>query len=636
MSDAKPSVAVAVNDDPTQLRLISAVIEKAGITVFPCESVDVALEVMASRGRPDLIVTDLNMPGIDGWSFCRLLRSPEYASLNDVPILVVSATYAGADAAQMTLDLGANAFLGAPFEAAVLRGHVRDLLAGETPRRVPNVLLVEDDPALADTLEQAFRTHNYHVVCANTGQAAREAFRRRQPDMLILDYHLPDTTGEALLAEFKPAGSWTTAVMITSEPTPELATRLMKMGADAYVRKPFDPEYLIRLCEKACRERTFLHVENLLDARTRALRDSELLYRKTIDAMEDAIYVVDRDLRVTLFNATFGRWCEELGLPTSPLHRPLPEVVSGFSDEDREEYRRVFETGRTHVAEERLTIGERTLLAETRKIPVKEGPTVTRVVTVIRDIVERKRLDEQIRQTQKLEAIGQLAGGVAHDFNNILAAIQGSAELLKMTLPRGAEQSEYADSIVRAADKMATRTRQLLAFARKGQFRIAPVNVHTLIGEVVDELTAGMDKPIAIDLDFRAEPPHLRGDRVHLCGALLSLAQNARDAMADGGTLSFTTRNVTFDAEGGTEHVYEVAPGAYIEICVCDTGVGMDPDTQSHVFEPFFTTKEIGQGTGLNMAGVYGCRKSHDGDIQVHSEPGRGTTFRVLLPQVGG
>ena len=636
MSDAGSPVAVVVNDERSQLRLISATVEKEGVRVLACEAVESALELMASHGRPDLIVTDLNMPGIDGWCFCRLLRSPEYASLNDVPILVVSATYAGADAEQMTMDLGANAFLGAPFDPAVLRGHVRDLLAGRTPRRVPTVLLVEDDAELARRLEEAFRAHGCNIIHAATGREAREAFGRKRPDMLILDYHLPDTTGEELLAEFKPGGSRMMAVLITSEPTPELATRLMKMGADAYVRKPFDPEYLIGLCEKACRERTFLHFENLLDVRTRELRESELLYRRTIDAMEDAIYVVDPQLRVTLFNATFEQWCKELGLQTSPLHRELPEIVSAFPDENRREYRRVFETGRANVAEEQLTLGERTILAETRKIPVKEGETVTRTVTVIRDITERKRLDEQIRQTQKLEAIGQLAGGVAHDFNNILAAIEGSAEILKMTLPRGAEQAEYVDNIIRAADRMARRTRQLLAFARKGQFRMAPVNVHTLIRAMVDELTAGMDKRIKIDLDFRADPPHVRGDPTHLQNALLSLAQNARDAMADGGTLSFSTRNVTFDAERGREDLCEVAAGAYVEIRVRDTGVGMDQATQSHIFEPFFTTKEIGQGTGLGLAGVYGCLKSHDGDIQVHSEPGRGTTFRVLLPQVGG
>ena len=245
---------------------------------------------------------------------------------------------------------------------------------------------------------------------------------------------------------------------------------------------------------------------------------------------------------------------------------------------------------------------------------------------------ERGRLEEQLRQAQKMEAVGQLAGGIAHDFNNILTIVKGNAELLKMGLPSTGDQAEFADEVIKGANRAADLIRQLLAFARKGKWQVVPVDIHNTIAQTVNMLAHSIDRRIDIRMELHASPSTVMGDPTQLQNALLNLGVNARDAMADGGVLTYATRNVTLAEADSNEHPYELTSGNFLEICVTDTGVGMDEQTQERVFEPFFTTKEVGKGTGLGLAGVYGCVKSHDGSISVASEPGRGATFAILLP----
>jgi len=260
-------------------------------------------------------------------------------------------------------------------------------------------------------------------------------------------------------------------------------------------------------------------------------------------------------------------------------------------------------------------------------------------IAIGRDVTERRRaeaerdrLEEQLRQAQKMEAVGQLAGGIAHDFNNILTAIQGNAELLKMGLPPAGEQAEFVDEVIKAAKRAADLTRQLLAFARKGKWQVAPVDIHAIVTQTVGMLASMIDRRIEIRLELHASPSIVTGDPTQLQNALLNLGVNARDAMTDGGTLTYATRNVTLTEADCDEHSYELTPGNFLEICIADTGTGMDEQTQKRIFEPFFTTKEVGKGTGLGLAGVYGCVKSHNGSISVFSEPGLGTTIKILLP----
>jgi PAS domain S-box-containing protein len=261
-------------------------------------------------------------------------------------------------------------------------------------------------------------------------------------------------------------------------------------------------------------------------------------------------------------------------------------------------------------------------------------------LATIRDITERRRaeeektkLEDQLRQSQKLEAIGQLAGGVAHDFNNLLGGIMGSAELIKMHEKKDTETNKYADRIIHSTTKAADLTRQLLTFARKARVNFTQVEICGRIENVIELLRHSIDRKIEIITKFMAGPCFIQGDSNMLENALLNIAINARDAMPRGGTLTFTTSNEiiaqnTIRSEGDA-----IKPGSYICVAITDTGTGMDKETQKRIFEPFFTTKEAGKGTGLGLAAVYGCVRQHNGYINVDSEIGAGTTFTIYLPE---
>jgi signal transduction histidine kinase/ActR/RegA family two-component response regulator len=240
---------------------------------------------------------------------------------------------------------------------------------------------------------------------------------------------------------------------------------------------------------------------------------------------------------------------------------------------------------------------------------------------------------ERLRQAEKLESVGRLAGGIAHDFNNQLAGIMAFADLIRITAKDGSEVREYAESILASSRRSADLTGQLLAFARKGNNLTMPVDVHRLVTDLVSLLQRTFDKRISIRCSLHAGSSAILGDPSQLHSALLNIALNARDAMPQGGELSFTTESVELDDAfcKAVPH-FEIAPGASLRLCIADTGCGMDKDTLQRIFEPFFTTKEQGKGTGMGLPAVYGTVRSHNGAITVSSEPGKGSAFNLYFP----
>jgi PAS domain S-box-containing protein len=264
-----------------------------------------------------------------------------------------------------------------------------------------------------------------------------------------------------------------------------------------------------------------------------------------------------------------------------------------------------------------------------------DGSSSVGAVVVFRDVTERLSLQNQFLQAQKMEAIGNLAGGIAHDFNNLLAAIMGYAEIIMMDFPANQPYHPYLQEIVKVANRGASLTRQLLAFSRKQIMQPRVFNLN----EVVAEMDAMLRRLIGEDIDLvTILSPELEGvqaDPAQIEQVIMNLAVNARDAMPTGGKLTIETANVHLDEAYAQAH-HAVVPGPYVMLAMSDSGSGMDAETKSRIFEPFFTTKELGKGTGLGLATVYGIVKQSGGNIWIYSEPGQGTTFKIYLPRVVG
>ncbi len=252
---------------------------------------------------------------------------------------------------------------------------------------------------------------------------------------------------------------------------------------------------------------------------------------------------------------------------------------------------------------------------------------------VAQDVSERQILEQQLRQSQKMEAVGRLAGGVAHDFNNLLMVIKGHTELLRNVLPPADEYSRKIEQIERAADRASGLTRQLLAFSRLQMLQPKVMNLNDAVGDMGRLLPRLIGEDIELVIQSAENLGAIRADRSQMEQIIMNLVVNARDAMPDGGKLIIETSNIELDRLYNEKHPI-VREGRYVLLCVSDTGTGMSLETQAHIFEPFFTTKAQGKGTGLGLATVYGVVKQSGGFIWVYSELGRGTTFKIYFPRV--
>jgi PAS domain S-box-containing protein len=361
-------------------------------------------------------------------------------------------------------------------------------------------------------------------------------------------------------------------------------------------------------------------------------RQNELLLR----SVGEGIFGLDPQGRVTFANpagvSLTGFTLEEL------LGRDLHEVIA-HRDEDGahcSDVRRVLtatlrDRAEHHFEDEihRLSDG-RTYPAECTTTPVRQGDELVGAVLVLRDISERKELEQQLRQAQKLEAIGKLAGGVAHDFNNLLTAIGGHSELALAALGDHPVRANVGE-VKRAVERASGLTQQLLAFSRKQVLQPRVLNLNAVVCDVESLLGPLIHEDIVLVQRLDPALAPVRADQCQLEQVLVNLAVNARDAMPTGGRLTLETRNVTLDGESA--RALGLSPGAYVELATSDTGHGMDADTRARIFEPFFTTKEPGRGTGLGLSTVYGIVAQSGGAITVDSSPGAGARFRVYLPQ---
>jgi len=363
------------------------------------------------------------------------------------------------------------------------------------------------------------------------------------------------------------------------------------------------------------------------------LRNSEERYRDLVENAHDIIYSHDLQGHYTSMNKA-GMLITGYNLEEALALDLTKTVAPEYQEQARDMLRRKL-AGESLTAYEMEIVakdGHRITVEANTKLVYQDGVPVG-VQGIARDVTRRKQLEEQLRQSQKMEAIGQLAGGVAHDFNNLLTAINGYSGLALQRIDEHHPLRSYLEEIKKAGDRAANLTRQLLAFGRKQILQPLPINLN----DVVTDMTKLLRRLIGEDVEFTAKLnpalKKIKADPGQIEQVLVNLVVNARDAMPQGGNLTIETAAVELDREYALQHV-GVSAGHYTMLAVSDTGTGMDEITKARIFDPFFTTKEKGKGTGLGLSTVYGIVKQSGGNILVYSEPGHGTTFKVYLPQL--
>jgi len=375
----------------------------------------------------------------------------------------------------------------------------------------------------------------------------------------------------------------------------------------------------------------------------KALRQSEEKYRLLVKNVPAIIYkgfkdwsieFVDKKIEqltgypMEAFNSRNIKWCDL--------------IVEEDFESAKQAFIRALKTDKSYIREYRIkSKNEKNVWIQERgQIICDENGEIEYVSGVFFDITQRKetekekhRLELQLRHAQKMEAVGTLAGGVAHDFNNLLQAVQGYAELLLMNQIKTDPDYQKLKEIIRIAERGSELTRQMLTFGRKVESHKQPLNLNHVIENAKNLLMRTIPKMIAIELHLEPDLKTAEFDPFQIEQVLMNLGVNARDAMPEGGKLSISTQNVFLDEAYCRKHL-GTKPGEYVLLCVSDTGSGIDQNTLEHIYEPFFTSKEVGKGTGLGLAMVYGIVKNHDGYIVCTSEPGKGTAFRLYLPAV--
>ncbi len=363
-----------------------------------------------------------------------------------------------------------------------------------------------------------------------------------------------------------------------------------------------------------------------------ARRSSETLFSSVWENSTDGMRLTDESGLIVAVNEAFGTL---VGMTAKQLDgKPFTVIYDGRSDWDKmlNSHRNNFHSGaiKGKSAKEFVLHDGRQVVFEITDSYVELGGKPRLLLSLFRDITEQKKLEGQLRQSQKMEAIGQLAGGIAHDFNNILTVILGHATLLTMQ-PLDSKAQLSAQQIKQASERAAGLTRQLLAFGRKQVSNPRPIDLNQLVGGMSEMLGRLLGEDVSLQINFNGTPAVVEADPGMMEQVLLNLSVNSRDAMPRGGQLTVRVSQREIDADY-TKSVLDARPGKFVCLSHSDTGCGIPPENMVRIFEPFFTTKELGKGTGLGLATVFGIVKQHHGWVQVESVLNKGTTFHVFLP----
>ena len=497
--------------------------------------------------------------------------------------------------------------------------------SGRTSLRI---LHIEDSQLDAEIIRERLIDAGFslQIDWASNEQEFTKFLQGGSYDLILADYRLPGFNAPAALKLAQMFCPGVPFVCVSGAIGEENAVELLKQGATDYVLK----DRLDKLPLTIQRALDEIASHTARRQAEEALQGSKEQHRSILQTAMDGFWLIDMQGRLQEVNETYCRMSgysaqELLSMRISDLEATeetadtaarITKIVA--LGEDRFETRHRRKDGSIFVVEVSVQFRN-----------VKDG----QLVAFIRDITEHRKLEEQLRQSQKMEAIGQLAGGVAHDFNNILTVILGYCELLNMRPKLDAAEKDALLHISSAAEKAAQLTRGLLAFSRKQVMDQKPVNLNDVVQQVQKFLVRIIGEDIKLKAIYNDATLNVMADTGQIEQVLVNLATNARDAMPEGGALTIETGLQEIDDAFVFSHGWG-KPGRYGLLSVSDNGIGMTEEVRKKIFEPFFTTKDIGKGTGLGMAIVHGIITQHNGFVSVYSEPGRGTTFKIFIPLI--
>jgi signal transduction histidine kinase/DNA-binding response OmpR family regulator len=606
------------------------------LELFVAPTLAAALEAVAGERPPfDLILADLQLPDGSGLELLARVRERE------LPLAVVIITGAGdQEAAVAALMAGADDYLVKRSESAdrlaslLYAAHAGFQTRSKRRSKPLRVLYGEANPFDIDLARRHLARHAPHIrleaACSGAEVLARlpltSGERALEFDLLLLDYRLTGLNAlEIVKTVRQERGLVIPIVLVTGQGTEGVAVQALRLGVDDYLVKR--EGYLLQL--PAVLEKVQKQAElNASEAEFRRLTQE---FNGLLDAIPDSLMLLDRQKRVLWANRASAAFAapaagDPMGAGCHSLWSESPVSCGPCT------VARCFESG---IAVEETVSGGDCRIWDVRTVPLLDrAGEVTKVIAVKRDITEQKKMETQYLHAQKMESIGTLAGGVAHDFNNILTVISGLGQIALLQTDEEDPRHGNLTGILEAAERAAHLTRELLLFSRKQESERHSVDLRQVVGKMEGFLQRIIGEDITLKQDRHEVSLPVLADQNQLEQVLMNLAVNSRDALPKGGIFSLRTEQVElpeeFVALNGCGR-----PGAYALLSVSDNGAGMDAETVRRIFEPFFSTKEVGKGTGLGLSVVYGIVKQHDGFITVYSEPGQGSTFRIYLPLCG-
>jgi len=497
------------------------------------------------------------------------------------------------------------------------------------------ILVVDNHPIILEYMSKLLSKEGHEVRTSGDGLHALDILESYDPDIIFIDLIMPNIDGKKLCQIIRAMPDMKDAyLIILSAAAAEEQIDFQAIGANACIAKgPLDKmgQYVIAALRDAEHGRThntqgrIFGVENLYSRQiTKELLSIWKHYEVVLGSLSEGILEITPGGRIVFANPA------AVSLTGIPEEKLLASSVLGlFNPRERDRVReiidRVAAEASVVAAENPVKLNDREFMV--KLLPIRDEMKRT-LIMVLNDVSEHRRIEAQFQLAQRMEAVGTLAGGIAHDFNNLLMVVQGNISLMLFDLDPKHPFYERLKGIEKQVQSGSRLTAQLLGYARKGRYEVRPVDLNQLVQEACETFNRTR-KEILIHQELAPDLYAIEADAGQVEQVLMNLFVNAADAMSGGGSLIVTTVNT--DHHGMKGKLYNPRPGNYVMLTVTDNGSGMDKKTMERIFEPFFTTKEMGRGTGLGLASVYGIIKGHGGFIDVESEKGSGTTFRIYL-----